>query len=225
MKTDEIRRTYLRFFEEKGHSVLPSDSLVPEDDPTLLFTGAGMNQFKDMFLGKGTLDVKKATTCQKCIRTGDIDNVGKTPTHHTFFEMMGNFSFGDYFKLEAIEMAWEFMLNEMKLPEERLSVSIFQDDEESYEIWLKKIGIPKNKIYRFGKRRITGRQVLLQKVQMGLAARAQKSFTIEEKTLDAKEQSVLLIVIANALLRFGIWFLRSLTEETEGYLTPCQIRM
>ena len=152
MKTDEIRRIYLRFFEEKGHSVLPSDSLVPEDDPTLLFTGAGMNQFKDMFLGKGTLDVKKATTCQKCIRTGDIDNVGKTPTHHTFFEMMGNFSFGDYFKLEAIEMAWEFMLNEMKLPEERLSVSIFQDDEESYEIWLKKIGIPKNKIYRFGEK-------------------------------------------------------------------------
>ncbi len=131
---------------------MPSDSLVPEDDPTLLFTGAGMNQFKDMFLGKGKLDVKKATTCQKCIRTGDIENVGKTPMHHTFFEMLGNFSFGDYFKLDAIEMAWEFMLNEMKLPEERLSVSIFQDDEESYGIWLNKIGIPKDKIYRFGEK-------------------------------------------------------------------------
>ncbi len=150
MKTDEIRRKYLSFFEKKGHSIFPGDSLVPGDDPTLLFTGAGMNQFKDMFLGKGTLNVKKATTCQKCIRTGDIENVGKTPTHHTFFEMLGNFSFGDYFKLEAIEMAWEFMLNEMKFPEERLSVSVFQDDDESYEIWLKKIGILQNKIYRFG---------------------------------------------------------------------------
>ena len=111
-----------------------------------------MNQFKDMFLGKGTLGVKSATTCQKCIRTGDIENVGKTPMHHTFFEMLGNFSFGDYFKLEAIEMAWEFMLNEMKLPEERLSVSIYLDDEESYGIWLKKIGVPEDKIYRFGEK-------------------------------------------------------------------------
>ena len=126
--------------------------LFPEDDPTLLFTGAGMNQFKDMFLGKGTLDVKKATTCQKCIRTGDIENVGKTPMHHTFFEMLGNFSFGDYFKLEAIEMAWEFMLNEMKLPEEKLSVSIYKDDEESYGMWLNKIGVSKDKIYRFGEK-------------------------------------------------------------------------
>ena len=152
MKTNVIRRKFLSFFEKKGHSLFPSDSLVPEDDPTLLFTGAGMNQFKDMFLGKGTLGVKSATTCQKCIRTGDIENVGKTPMHHTFFEMLGNFSFGDYFKLEAIEMAWEFMLNEMKLPEERLSVSIYLDDEESYGIWLKKIGIPEDKIYRFGEK-------------------------------------------------------------------------
>ena len=152
METNVIRRKFLSFFEKKGHSLFPSDSLVPEDDPTLLFTGAGMNQFKDMFLGKGTLGVKSATTCQKCIRTGDIENVGKTPMHHTFFEMLGNFSFGDYFKLEAIEMAWEFMLNEMKLPEERLSVSIYLDDEESYDIWLKKIGIPEDKIYRFGEK-------------------------------------------------------------------------
>ncbi len=152
MKTDEIRRKYLRFFEKKGHSLFPSDSLVPREDPTLLFTGAGMNQFKDMFLGKGTLDVKKATTCQKCIRTGDIENVGKTPAHHTFFEMLGNFSFGDYFKLETIEMAWEFMLNEMKFPEERLSVSVYQDDDETYEIWLKKIGLHRDKIYRFGEK-------------------------------------------------------------------------
>ncbi|GAX60906.1 alanyl-tRNA synthase [Candidatus Scalindua japonica] len=152
MKTDEIRKKYISFFEKKGHSVFPSDSLVPKDDPTLLFTGAGMNQFKDMFLGKGTLDAKKATTCQKCIRTGDIENVGRTPMHHTFFEMLGNFSFGDYFKTEAIEMAWEFMLYEMKLPKERLSVSVFLDDEESYEIWQNRIGIPEERIYRFGEK-------------------------------------------------------------------------
>ncbi len=152
METNVIRKKYLSFFEKKGHSLFPSDSLVPEDDPTLLFTGAGMNQFKDMFLGKGTLGVKSATTCQKCIRTGDIENVGKTPMHHTFFEMLGNFSFGDYFKLEAIEMAWEFMLNEMKLPEERLSVSVYLDDEESYDIWLKKIGVSGDRLYRFGEK-------------------------------------------------------------------------
>jgi len=149
METNVIREKYLSFFERKGHVILPGDSLVPEDDPTLLFTGAGMNQFKDMFLGKGKLDVKRATTCQKCLRTGDIENVGKTPMHHTFFEMLGNFSFGDYFKSETIELAWEFMLREMKLPEERLVVSIYLEDEESYEIWLKTIGVPKDKIYRF----------------------------------------------------------------------------
>lgn len=152
METNIIRKKYLSFFERKGHVIFPSDSLVPGDDPTLLFTGSGMNQFKDMFLGKGKLDVKRATTCQKCLRTGDIENVGKTPMHHTFFEMLGNFSFGDYFKSEAIELAWEFMLQEMKLPEESLLVSIYLDDDESYEIWLNKIGVPKDKIYRFGEK-------------------------------------------------------------------------
>ena len=152
MKTNEIRKRFLSFFEKKGHSVIPSDSLVPRDDPTLLFTGAGMNQFKDMFLGKGKLNIKKAATCQKCLRTGDIENVGSTPRHHTFFEMLGNFSFGDYFKTEAIELAWEFMLQEMKLPEEKLVVSVFVEDDESYQIWSKKIGVPKDKIFRFGEK-------------------------------------------------------------------------
>ena len=152
METNAIRKKYLSFFKKKRHTIFPSDSLVPENDPTLLFTGAGMNQFKDLFLGKGKLKVKRATTCQKCLRTGDIENVGKTPMHHTFFEMLGNFSFGDYFKSEAIELAWEFMLNEMKLPEEKLVVSVFLDDEESYDIWLKKIGVPKDKIYKFGEK-------------------------------------------------------------------------
>ncbi|MBU6390657.1 MAG: alanine--tRNA ligase [Planctomycetota bacterium] len=152
MKTDDLRNKFLKFFEKKSHTIWPSDSLVPQNDPTLLFTGAGMNQFKDMFLGKGNLNFKKAATCQKCLRTGDIDNVGKTASHHTFFEMLGNFSFGDYFKKETIEWAWEFLVQELKIPEERLSVSIYKDDVESYEIWEKYIGISKAKIYRYGEK-------------------------------------------------------------------------
>ncbi len=149
MKTNEIRNKFLKFFEKKSHVIWPSDSLVPQNDPTLLFTGAGMNQFKDMFLGKGNLPFKKATTCQKCLRTGDIDNVGKTASHHTFFEMLGNFSFGDYFKKETIVWAWEFLIQELGIPEKRLSVSVYKDDQESYEIWEKYIGVPASKIYRY----------------------------------------------------------------------------
>lgn len=152
MKTNEIRNKFLKFFERKSHVIWPSDSLVPQNDPTLLFTGAGMNQFKDMFLGKGNLEFKKATTCQKCLRTGDIDNVGRTASHHTFFEMLGNFSFGDYFKKETIEWAWEFLVQELKIPEDRLSVSVYNDDQESYEIWEKYVGVPKAKIYRYGEK-------------------------------------------------------------------------
>jgi alanyl-tRNA synthetase len=152
MKTNEIRNKFLKFFEKKSHVIWPSDSLVPQNDPTLLFTGAGMNQFKDMFLGKGNLKFKKATTCQKCLRTGDIDNVGKTASHHTFFEMLGNFSFGDYFKKETIEWAWEFLVQELKIPEERLSVSVYKDDQESYEIWAKHIGVSKTRIYQYGEK-------------------------------------------------------------------------
>lgn len=150
MKTNEIRKRFLKYFEQNNHVVYPSDSLIPGNDPTLLFTGAGMNQFKDMFLGKGTLGFKRATTCQKCLRTGDIENVGKTSSHHTFFEMLGNFSFGDYFKKEAIAWAWEFVRDELKLPEKKLCVSVYKDDNESFEIWNKKIGIHGSKIYRFG---------------------------------------------------------------------------
>jgi len=150
MKADDIRESFLKFFESKGHRVAPSDSLVPADDPTLLFTGAGMNQFKEQFLGKGKMDYRRAVSCQKCLRTPDIEKVGKTSKHHTFFEMLGNFSFGDYFKKEAIEWAWEYLLEVMKLPEEQLLVSIYEDDEEAYEIWNKGIGVPDDRIYRFG---------------------------------------------------------------------------
>ncbi|MCF6157786.1 MAG: alanine--tRNA ligase [wastewater metagenome] len=152
MKTNEIRTRFLKFFEKKSHVIWSGDSLVPQNDPTLLFTGAGMNQFKDMFLGKGNLGFKKATTCQKCLRTGDIDTVGKTPSHHTFFEMLGNFSFGDYFKKETIEWAWEFLVQELKISEERLCISVYKNDQESHEIWEKYIHIPEPRIYQYGEK-------------------------------------------------------------------------
>ncbi len=150
MTTDEIRSCYLNFFVERGAKLCPSDSLVPANDPTLLFTGAGMNQFKDYFLGIGKMDFRRATSCQKCIRTGDIMNVGVTPSHHTLFEMLGNFSFGDYFKTEAIEWAWEFLTGTMKIPEARLQVSVHENDDEAFGIWKNKMGLPESKISRLG---------------------------------------------------------------------------
>ena len=130
LTTDQIREKFLAFFESKGCKRYPHDNLVPQNDPTLLFTGAGMNQFKAQFNG---IDIKdsRATTSQICLRTGDIENVGKTPRHHTFFEMLGYFSFGDFFKEEAIPWIWEFYTKEMKISEEKLSVSIYLDDDDS----------------------------------------------------------------------------------------------
>lgn len=149
MTTDQLRKRYLDFFKAKGHKVFGSDSLVPADDPSLLFTGAGMNQFKSYFLGQKK-DIKRATSCQKCLRTADLDRVGKTAYHHSFFEMLGNFSFGDYFKEEAIAFGWEFVTKELKLPVERLWVSVYEEDDEAFEIWNKKIGLPASKIVRMG---------------------------------------------------------------------------
>ncbi|MFK7779323.1 MAG: alanine--tRNA ligase [Gimesia sp.] len=150
MKTDELRESYLSFFEEKGCIRRPSDVLVPRDDRTILFTPAGMNQFKNEFLGIGKLEFTRATTCQMCLRTGDIQNVGVTAYHHTFFEMLGNFSFGDYFKRDAIHWAWEYLTDKkwLGLDPNLLSVTVYQEDEEAYNIWHDEIKLPANRISR-----------------------------------------------------------------------------
>ncbi len=149
MTANEIREKFLKFFESKGHKRIASDSLVPKDDPTVLFTTAGMQQFKRQFLGQ--IDgYTRAATCQKCLRTDDLDQVGKTPFHHTFFEMLGNFSFGDYFKKDAIIWAWEFLTKELKIPQEKLWVSVYKEDSEAEEIWFKNVKIPKERLVRLG---------------------------------------------------------------------------
>ena len=152
MKTDEIRQKYLDFFATKDHTICPSDVLVPKWDPTVLFTPAGMNPFKDHFLGNVELEFTRATSAQKCLRTGDIENVGRTAYHHTFFEMMGNFSFGDYFKREAIHWAWEFLTEKqwLNIPKERLTVTVYLDDDEASDIWEKEIGLSLDRITRLG---------------------------------------------------------------------------
>jgi alanyl-tRNA synthetase len=154
MKASEIRQTFLKFFESKGHAIVASSPVVPGDDPTLLFTNAGMNQFKDVFLGFDKRSYSRATTSQKCIRAGgkhnDLDNVGYTARHHTFFEMLGNFSFGDYFKHDAIQYAWELLTQEFKLPAEKLWVTVYDEDDEAYDIWNKVVGVPAERIVRIG---------------------------------------------------------------------------
>jgi alanyl-tRNA synthetase len=149
MKIDELREAFLEFFESKGCVRRPSDVLVP-NDPTVLFTPAGMNQFKREFLGLGDPSFTRAATCQKCIRTGDIENVGRTAFHETFFEMLGNFSFGDYFKREAIHWAWEFLQNVLRIPTDRLTISVYLDDDEAHAIWHNEIKIPDSRISRMG---------------------------------------------------------------------------
>ncbi len=154
MKAAEIRQTFLKFFESKGHQIVASSPVVPGDDPTLLFTNAGMNQFKDVFLGFDKRPYTRATTSQKCIRAGgkhnDLDNVGYTARHHTFFEMLGNFSFGDYFKHDAISFAWELLTTKFMLPAEKLWVTVYAEDDEAYEIWNKVVGVPAERIVRIG---------------------------------------------------------------------------
>src|SRR3989338_2147888 len=164
LQSRELRHRFLTFFERRGHTVVPSDGLVPAGDPTVLFTSAGMGQFKDYFLGRRT-DLTRAASCQKCLRTGDLDNVGRTPSHHSFFEMLGNFSFGDYFKAEAIQWAWEFLTGTtdyagapsqdpalcIGLPKEKMWVSIYEEDEEAFSLW-RQLGVPIARIKRFGQK-------------------------------------------------------------------------
>lgn len=154
MKSAEIREAFLRFFEEQGHTRVSSSSLIPGNDPTLLFTNAGMNQFKDCFLGQEKRAYTRATSSQKCVRAGgknsDLENVGYTARHHTFFEMLGNFSFGDYFKKDAITFAWTFLTGVLKLPKEKLWVTVYATDDEAYDIWTKEIGVPVERMIRIG---------------------------------------------------------------------------
>src|SRR3989338_6751936 len=163
MTSADLRRRFLSFFASRGHTVVPSDALIPSGDPTVLFTSAGMNQFKDFFLGKRT-DLSRAASCQKCLRTGDLDRVGRSPSHHSFFEMLGNFSFGDYFKPEAIQWGWEFLTGTtdyagkraiqdpaqaLGLSGRQLWVSIYEEDQEAFDLW-RALGLPAERIKRFG---------------------------------------------------------------------------
>ena len=154
MKSAEIRDAFLKYFESKGHTIVASSSLVPENDPTLLFTNAGMNQFKDVFLGGDKRSYNRATSSQRCVRAGgnhnDLENVGYTARHHTFFEMLGNFSFGDYFKRDAISYAWEFLTVVLRIPAEKLWVTVYASDDEAYDIWNKEVGVPAERLIRIG---------------------------------------------------------------------------
>jgi len=156
VKAKELRKLFLDYFSARGHKIVPSSSLVPKNDPSLLFTNAGMVQFKGLFLGEETRDYKRAVTSQKCVRAGgkhnDLENVGHTARHHTFFEMLGNFSFGDYFKKEAIEYAWEFLTTVVKLPADKLWVTVYKDDDEAFELWRTVVGVPAERIVRLGEK-------------------------------------------------------------------------
>src|SRR5210317_659174 len=154
MKTAEIRRKFLDYFAKQNHAIEPSSSLVPHNDKTLLFTNSGMVPFKDVFSGAEKRPYKRATSCQRCVRAGgkhnDLENVGYTARHHTFFEMLGNFSFGDYFKRDAIRYAWEFLTETLSLPQEKLWVTVFEEDDEAADIWLQEIGVDAARFSRCG---------------------------------------------------------------------------
>ncbi|MBM3296860.1 MAG: alanine--tRNA ligase, partial [Candidatus Aminicenantes bacterium] len=156
MKAQDVRLAFVDFFARRGHRVVPSSSLLPKDDPSLLFTNAGMNQFKNIFLGREQRSYKRAVSVQKCLRVSgkhnDLEQVGRTPKHHTFFEMLGNFSFGDYFKAEAVSFAWELVTEVFRLPSERLYITVYREDEEAFRLWNERVGVPAERIFRFGKK-------------------------------------------------------------------------
>ncbi|MBT3368733.1 MAG: alanine--tRNA ligase, partial [Nitrospina sp.] len=156
MTGEEIRKKFLQYFMDRGHTAVSSCPLVPKNDPTLMFTNAGMVQFKDVFLGEEKRNYKRAVSVQKCVRAGgkhnDLEMVGRTARHHTFFEMLGNFSFGDYFKKEAIQFGWEFLTDVIGLPRDRLYISVFQDDDEAFNLWVDEIKMPRERIYKMGEK-------------------------------------------------------------------------
>ena len=212
MKSAEIRQSFLNFFATKNHEVVPSSSLIPLNDPTLLFTNAGMVQFKDVFLGKEKRSCLRAVSSQRVVRAGgkhnDLENVGYTARHHTFFEMLGNFSFGNYFKREAIQYAWEFLTVTLQIPAERLWVSVFHEDKEAEEIWLNEIGIVPSRLSRLGEK--DNFWAMGDTGPCGL-----KFFMITGHWL----RVVLLVVqrqTAIVILRFGILFLCSLIAIKTG---------
>src|SRR5258705_1033159 len=161
--SNELRGLFLEYFAKQGHAIVPSSSLVPGNDPTLLFTNAGMVQFKDVFLGQEKRSYVRAASSQRCVRAGgkhnDLENVGYTARHHTFFEMLGNFSFGDYFKRDAIQFAWEFVTAKdwLGIDKNRLMVSVYQSDDEAYDVWSKRVGLPAGRIVRIGDKSADGK--------------------------------------------------------------------
>ena len=202
MTGHDIRQGFLQFFADRGHTIVPSSSLVPRDDPTLLFTNAGMVQFKDVFLGKERRPYSRATTAQKCVRAGgkhnDLENVGRTARHHTFFEMLGNFSFGDYFKTDAITYAWEFVTVTLGLPQDRLYATIYQDDDEAFDIWHKHVGVPAERIFRFGEK-----DNFWSMGDTGPVGHARRSSTIMDRRHHAVERIVRLAATAIATWKSG----------------------
>ena len=201
---NELRRMFLEFFESKGHLAMKSFSLVPHNDKSLLLINSGMAPLKPYFTGQEIPPRRRVTTCQKCIRTGDIENVGKTARHGTFFEMLGNFSFGDYFKDEAIHWTWEFLTEVVGLDPDRLYPSIYQDDDEAFEIWNKEIGIPAERIFRFGK-------ITSGSMEQDLADHVQKYIMTVGKNTDVDSLDVPSDVNVTVIWRSGTTYLHSLT--------------
>ena len=220
MTSNELRQAFLDYFNERGHEVVASSPLVPGNDPTLLFTNAGMVQFKDVFLGKDKRGYRRAVSSQRCVRAGgkhnDLENVGYTARHHTFFEMLGNFSFGDYFKEDAIRLAWGFLTETLGLPPEKLWVTVFNDDDEAADLWLNTMNIDPARFTRMGEKDNFWAMATLVP-----AVRAAKYFTITARTLPAARQ-VRLMRTATALSRYGTWFLCSLTGVTMANSRRCR---
>ncbi len=223
LKGAEIRSKFLDFFKRNGHTVVESSSLVPQNDPTLLFTNAGMNQFKDVFLGKDQRPYRRATSSQKCVRAGgkhnDLENVGFTARHHTFFEMLGNFSFGDYFKKEAIHFAWQFITEELKLPKDRLYVTVFENDDEAARIWQEQENVPKERIYRFGEK-----DNFWSMGDTGPADLAARSSSTGAKNTAAANRPAGWVATATATWSSGTWFSCSSTAIRPANSTRCPSR-